>query len=705
MKKSVINTLTLVAVFFACTTNLFAAKTYTKCDKISDIRKMEDGAYVHYTGLATTTFYTSRGLLVQDETGAIAIDSYDMSKACPDPADAGYPNLKITNIKGIFHKATNEAMTNIEIEYDEMAYEIDVKEKNVDFDITELTLSELFTDPIKYECRAIRLSQVQTNNNNLTHNGIEIPIKTNGASIPVEATFVGYYGNDGGLGFIVPEGKYITATAYQTLADLKNSQPMDYALGILDPVLVNRVVANADGTTTLYVQYYYAPWWTTYGTMIKLPNNNANIEAGDSIVGVRGIYTPLRSEGNKIYGSTITQAPNSEITILNRNNELTIGSVQELEYIQGAAAENYEAQLCASPKGTIVKHGEKYFLRVRNSMSKTVDSVYIDGADFSEYVNTEHAIIGIVDAGVVNPGYATFVLRSENDILKDNYQFNNIAELKQAGKPLAVGVTYELVNPVLVTYKYQWYNAGTQLTGIHVQDSTGGIFIFDEQDIEVNQGDSVKNFKGSCIHFAETGSQLNIAGSKTYEVVSTGHAIDTNIEEVTMADLAANRSKYSSTVVKLLSVRHGSREVSNFGQTETETYLYFGKYEMVYTVWEYELYEVSDIVGIFDDGGYANPFSFIALSQEHITKGIEINPPTKIENTKGDDVNFIYNSGNLTFSTEVDFVEIYSINGTLVSQKEVNATTMSINLNNGIYIVRAIDYDNNIISVNKLVVR
>ena len=126
---------------------------------------------------------------------------------------------------------------------------------------------------------------------------------------------------------------------------------------------------------------------------------------------------------------------------------------------------------------------------------------------------------------------------------------------------------------------------------------------------------------------------------------------------------------------------------------------------MVYTVWEYELYEVSDIVGIFDDGGYANPFSFIALSQEHITKGIEINPPTKIENTKGDDVNFIYNSGNLTFSTEVDFVEIYSINGTLVSQKEVNATTMSINLNNGIYIVRAIDYNNNIISVNKLVVR
>ena len=126
---------------------------------------------------------------------------------------------------------------------------------------------------------------------------------------------------------------------------------------------------------------------------------------------------------------------------------------------------------------------------------------------------------------------------------------------------------------------------------------------------------------------------------------------------------------------------------------------------MVYTVWDYELYEVSDIVGIFDDGGYANPFSFIALSQEHITKGIEINPPTKIENTKEEDVIFIYNNNNLIFPKEVNLVEIYSINGTLISQKEVNSTTMAINLNNGIYIVRAIDYSNNSVIINKLVIK
>ena len=702
MKKQII--LTLIAIFLVSATNLFAAKTYTKYDKISDIRNSEDGAYIQYIGIATTTFYTSGGILIQDETGAIAITSYDMSKVCPDPADAGYPNQKITNIKGIFHKANNEAMTSIEIEYDEIAYEIEVKEKNVEFTITDVTLNDFFADPMKYECKAIRLSQVQTKDGNLAYNSKNIPI-LGVNSIPVEATFVGYYGNDNGLGFRITESKYITATAYQTLADLKESQPVDYPLGVLDPVLVNRVVSNTDGTTTLYIQYYYEPWWTTFGTMLKLPNNNANIEAGDSITGIRGIYTPLRTEGNKIYGSTITQSQDSEIKVLNRNNELTIGTIQELEYIQGVAAANYEAQLCASPKGTIIKHGEKYFLRVENSMSHKIDSVHIDGADFSSFVGTEHAVIGIVDAGIVNPGYATFVLRSENDILKDNYQFNSIAELKKAGKPLAVGVAYELVNPVLVTYKYQWYNASTKLTGIHVQDSTGGIFIFDEQDIDVNPGDSVRNFKGSCIHFAETGSQLNITGSKTYEVVSSGHAIDTNVEEVTMEDLANNRNKYSSTVVKLMGVRHNTREITNLGQTATETYLYFGKYEMVYTVWDYELYEISDIVGIFDDGGYANPFSFIALSQEHITRGKDIGPITQTENIEENNISFFYDNNNLTFSTEVNLVEIYNVNGTLISQKAINSTTMPITLNNGIYIIRTINSDGNTITVNKFVVR
>ncbi len=706
MKKHITRFLAVAILSFMTISNLLAAPTYTQYDKISDIRNLEDGAYIEYVGNATTTFYTLDGILIQDETGAIAIDSYDLSNACPIPVDAGHPNLKITKIKGIFYKSTPNSMSRIEIQNETHAENIQVVERDVDITITDVAISDFFANPMQYECKPIRLSQAKTSGKNLAFEGQEIPI-IGIHSIPTEATFIGYYGFNGSLGFNVPGNRYISSSeAYQTLGDLKNSQPVDHPVSVLDPVLVNRVVANPDGTTTLYIQYFYdAPgWWITIGTMLNLPNNNANVEAGDSIAGIRGIYTPLTTKGDKVFGSIINQSEDSEIVIINRNNTLSIGEIQELEYIKGPGVENYEAQLCSSPTGTIVKHGEKYFLRVRNSMSKTIDSVYIDGADFSKYVGTDHAVVGIIDAGVVNPGYATFVLRGENDILKDNYQFNNIAELKKAGRPLAVGVTYELLNPVLVTYKYQWYNADTQLTGIHVQDETGGIFIFDERDIEVNPGDSVKNFKGTCVYYAETGAQLNLSGSINYEVISENNAIDANVEEVTIADLAKNRSKYSSTVVKLMGVKHGTRTVSNYGQTTTEKYLYDGNYEMVYTVWDYELYEVSNIVGIFDDGGYANAFSFVALSQKHITEGTVSNP-TSSNNIKEDEITIILHNNNLIFSSIVNQVEIYTVNGQLISQKEINSTTMPINLNKGLYIIKVVNFDTNSISINKFIVK
>ena len=701
MKKHISQFFAITILSFMTISNLFAA-TYTKYDKISDIRNLEDGSYIEYTGNATTTFYTLDGILIQDETGAIAIDSYDLSNACPIPVNAGYPNLKITKIKGIFYKSTSGSMTRIEIQNETHAENIQVVERNVEPTITDVTISDFFANPMQYECKPIRLSQAKTSGKNLAFEGQEIPI-IGIHSIPTEATFIGYYGFNGSLGFNVPGSKYISSSeAFQTIVDLKDSQPVDYPVSVLNPVLVNRVVANPDGTTTLYIQY--DQWWSTYGTMLKLPNNNANVEAGDSVAGIRGIYTPLTTKGDKVFGSVITQSEDNEIVIINRNNELSIGAIQELEYIKGPGVENYEAQLCSSPTGTIVKHGEKYFLRVKNSMSKTIDSVYIDGVDFSKYVGTDHAVVGIIDAGVVNPGYATFVLRGENDILKDNYQFNSIAELKKAGRPLAVGVTYELLNPVLVTYKHQWNNADTELTGIHVQDETGGIFIFDERNIDVNPGDYVKNFKGTCIYYAETGAQLNLSGSTNYEVISENNAIDSNVKEVTIADLAKNRSKYSSTVVKLMGVKHDIRTVSNVGQTTTEKYLYAGDYEMVYTVWDYELYEINNIVGIFDDGGYANAFSFIALSQEHITEGAVYNP-TPTENTKENEILVIYNNNDLEFSSIINQVEIYTINGQLISQKEINSTTMSINLNKGLYIVKAMNFDTNSVSVHKFIVK
>lgn len=718
MKKFIIFAICIINYAFC------VAQNYVELDKISDIRSQEDGTYVIYTGEATTTFYSSGGILIQDETGAIYVKSYDMSSVCADPADAGFPNLKITYIAGIFHKATDMEMTHIEIEYAEDAYAIEVVEENVDFNITDITLENLMADPMAYECQAIRLTKVSveftTYSKYFKLEDKELPISTGlmgeSINIPVEGTFVGYYGNNGNQGFVIPDTKYITPTAYKSVYDIKNSNKTGIELGILNPVLVNRVVKNNDGSTTLYIQEDYAHWGT-FGTTVIVENLTANVQEGDSIKGIRGYVIPFSIEGEKIYGSKIEQNENlgSNITIINRNNTLASTRVQELEYIKGEAATNFEATLCATPAGTIVKHGEKYYLRVIHSNTNMADSILIEGADFSELVGSKNALIGIVDAGITNPGYTTLILRSSKDILLNNYQFNSIAELRAAGRPLAADVTYELVNPVLVTYKREYNIDGVDLIGVHVQDATGGYYIkkqvTTEETFDINAGDSVTNFKGVFVNTAATGymldfTDINNTQEDSYKVISSGNPVDLKPINVTMAELATNPQKYSSRVVRLKNVLHGDTTYEAWwaaGYPTTEYYLYQeGSSERMFYSWDYPLYEKNNIVGVFDDGCDNLSFTIEPLSGKHIKNALnDIESDTEI--VTNNNITISYSNGTIFLSSYIDAIEIYNVNGALITKQDVHDNNVSANLNQGIYIVRIIQ--NNIPTTCKIAIK
>lgn len=720
MKKLIILALCIINYAFGF------AQNYVELDKISDIRAQEEGTYVIYTGKATTTFYGPGGILIQDETGAIYVKSYDMSNSCADPADAGFPNLKITYIAGVFHKATDMEMTQIEIEYAEDAYGIEVVENNVDFTITDVTLENLMTNPMAYECQAIRLTKVSaeitTYSKYFKLGDEELPISTGqmgeAMNIPAEGTFVGYYGNNGNQGFIIPSSQYITPTAYKSIYDIKNSRKTGIELGILDPVLVNRVVKNDDGSTTLYIQEDYS-WWGTYGTTVIVENLIADVQEGDSITGIRGYVTPFRVENEtEVYGSKIEQKGDlgANIVVKSSNNPLTSTRVQELEYIKGGNVANYEATLCATPAGTIVKHDDKYYLQILHSNTNETDSILIYGADFSSLVGSKHALIGIVDAGIVNPGQTTLVLRSENDILLDNYQFNTIAEMRAAGRPLAADVTYELVNPVLVTYKREYNIDGVDLIGVHVQDETGGYYIKKQvtadEKFDVNAGDSVTNFKGVFVNTAGTGymldfSDINNTQEDPFKIISSGNAVDENPIDVTIDELAANPNKYSSRVVRLKNVMQGDTTYTPWwteGYPVTDYYLYQeGSPErMFYSSWKYPLYEKNNIVGVFDDACDTEGFTIIPLSPIHITNAEEENE-TNVEFTSDNNISVAYNNNTIFFSSDVDAIEIYNTNGALVMQKNAYTNSVSINLNKGIYIVRL--FSNNEITTCKIAVK
>ena len=137
-------------------------------------------------------------------------------------------------------------------------------------------------------------------------------------------------------------------------------------------------------------------------------------------------------------------------------------------------------------------------------MRKQYDTIRVQlagGGDLTPYVGMKVAIMGILDLSeAIAGGYPTILLRSEDDIIYDKV-YDNIGAMLAEGKPRSSKVTYEIKNPVLVTYKY--YAANTQgdnehMCGLYLQDATGAILLKTGQPIEgVEPGDSITDVKGS----------------------------------------------------------------------------------------------------------------------------------------------------------------------------------------------------------------
>ena len=63
-----------------------------------------------------------------------------------------------------------------------------------------------------------------------------------------------------------------------------------------------------------------------------------------------------------------------------------------------------------------------------------------------------------------------------------------------------------------------------------------------------------------------------------------------------------------------------------------------------------------------------------------------------------------YAEGNINFTNEVDYVEIYNINGQLVQNEEVSASFIPTKLAQGIYVVKAYNA-NKQITTSKLIIK
>jgi hypothetical protein len=664
--------LTLISLF----TIVCSTYAQVNCSTIANVRAQKNGTEVLYTGTATTTFYSTGGILIEDETGYLFIKGRTLGEWGSAKVKT---NMKISNILGIYKAATNEEMSQIHVEFDEDINAIQIKAQNATFNPTEVALNDFLAKPESYECQPIKLTNIDVTSTGWSyHIGSENQtialVPEFGVTIPARGTFQGFYGNNGTKGFIIPSAECVYATAYNTITDLKNAYETDApnSLEIIEPMVVNYVRTNNDNSIDVYVQQTDKSY-TTSGLLLHIDAYPESIEIGDRIQGVNGLFSTFKVDdyGKIQKGSTIniTEDEAKSIKIINKNNNVETTKIDDLEYIISYGAINYEAIYAISPKGTIAKKGTKHILQTKSQY------VILEGLDFSKYEGQNLAIAGIIDAGNINPGETSIIVRDEKDIYATNLAFKNIAEMKAAGEPLATGVTYTLANNVLVTHTHSWLIPDLNLTiyAMIVQDETGGMYIESQSKLNVTAGDSINGIFGSYHGYIALKSATSI------KVLSQNNLKNIVPEIVTMRTLATEPEKYANTVVKMIGVGHGQREVNNYGTTIKEKYLYQGTDTMVYEIWKYNLYASNDIVGIFDYGSYL-PFSFIPLGQEYITKST----PTNIDQTNVSSI--IFHNG-IIIDSQADRIEVYNINGQML--KYANNNTISISdLQYGIYIIK-----------------
>ena len=668
-----------------------SALAQKSCATIADVCAQANNTEVLYTGTATTTFYASGGILIQDETGHLYVKNGTLSEYGSSKVNT---KMKITNILGTFKSATNSEMPHIHIEFNDDANAIKIVESSATFNITDISINDLIINPTHYECQPIRLTDVETfESNNAYYLGSENNkislLKGWDVTIPTRGTFEGYYGSsDGTKGFVIPSANHVTATAYKTILDLKeafyDNNPQNL-LSIIDPVIVNYVRTNSDNSIDVYAQQttimYGMP--ETKGILLKIESYDGTINIGDKLSGIKGLFSHFKLDNNgKIaHGSTMTiSTVNAKnIVIESKNNKQNTTLIDDLEYVTDGNTINYEFILAITPKGTITKSADQYILK---SGSK---SIILEGLDFSQYEGQNFAVAGVIDAGNIHPGQTTIVLRKETDIIATSYTFNSIAEIKEAGEPLATGTTYTLTSNALVTHIHSWAGVDVTIYGIFVQDETAGLYVETYFNPNITIGDSISGITGSYHNFL-----LQKEGSP-FTIISSNNLDKIEPEEVTMATLKTNPTKYASRVVKLIGVGHGSKEVSQQGKTYVEKYLYQGKDTMIYDIWEYQLYEYSNIIGVFDFGNYQS-FSIIPLSQNHIEQGIYIE--TKIENTTE---NIIYTYNNVVYAVGATEINIYNLNGQIVANVQNDNLNIS-SLHSGVYIVVAQNGNNRTIS-------
>lgn len=666
-----------------CIVQCAILRAQTECATIAEVKALADDAQCVYTGTATTTYYDGyNGVVMQDATGAILLQSSYLSEANATTIKVG---MEITNVVGTFQQASTSYMTNIKVKKADITL-IEVKKEEVSVVPQVVVFEDYMANIDKYEGMSVRFENVNirqiagttineiyslTSDAKLTVLFMNAP----GVVVPARADLEGFLSADySGKIFRVGSAASFVAYAYNTINNIKVgvTDASDREYELLDTFAVTNVIGFAD-KKVVYIQEEDSRRNYALRVVMKA---DADVEIGDRVTGLCGKFEPYLKGANQ-KSATLTQSAIKAVEIVasGARSRVLSNYIYTLTDNDMQNAYLYDGTLISLSGGVVMDKGNgaySYVVENENGQGRKEIAIRVANVDdLSAYVGKECPVQGVLDvAATFADNSITLILRSPADFLESNVQFESIRELILAGEPAGTSVTYELVNSVLVTYKFSKGGDDNSVKShyVIVQDDSDGIVLSlgSEDMANVAVGDSIVGVKGVY---------SNMRGLTT-DILDVNETLRGNIKvknsgndivpiEVTFAQLLANKQQYSNRVVVVNNVKNNRIEHTNSdGSLWFEYYFTQGEDRLDYTLDSegkpyFTFYADMNITGVVDDrviGGY---YSVWPLSQAYI---VNLNP-TEVDYL-ADNVN-VYSHDNVIYIKAESGVNIsvFSLSG------------------------------------------
>lgn len=509
----------------------------------------------------------------------------------------------------------------------------------------------------------------------VVHNGEKVYLTAPyGVSIPGMGTVTGYF-IEKATSSSVDKFLYVLtaeATGYSNINEYKSAvgagNTAEKAAALAEGMLISYVYTEGENTTLFVTQKSgYSTYYSAIRTTATDKNGKA-YAAGDSIKGVKGILSVFGFD-NATQQFTATnhldvEAGNIEITSSgNTANIPAVSSLYGLEYITGAnkrSAGSYDMKYSTIPVGQIKAVGTDYYF-----FSDKGDSILIVTPGFTvpaEFLTERVSVKGYID--VMNSGdKVQVIVPSRADFVTSNVKFASVADMK-AASAAASGITYELENPVLLTYievgsEYDW-NTGekNEVKRLYVQDATGAMRI--SLDAEATAactlavGDSVVGLKGI---FDSYNKGITISAvNATYTVKNSGNAVVPTV--ITLAELieAQSAGTYNAMLVRLENVEYIKSQIESewtagtfydihyFVQGEDTLSYSQGNFNDGFGAVGYKFYQMNNITAVVENGWQGGQYGFWPVSQAAIESAVSTEEGATIisirNNTESKEVKF-----------------------------------------------------------------